>query len=88
MAFTPKTKEFKSKAGNEYTFQTVMNSVQAKIWDEGSDGDGKILNTQMMPLMLENIVVNPPGLTMDDFDTWGELSEVTKAALTFLRTGK
>ena len=88
MAFTPKTKELKSKEGNEYKFQSVMNSIQAKIWDEGTNDNGGFINTKMMPLMLEHIVVEPAGLTMDDFDTWGELSEVTGAALTFLQTGK
>lgn len=65
-----------------------MNSVQAMIWDEGTALGGGILNTKMMPLMLEHIVVEPAGLTMDDFETWGELSEVTGAALTFLQTGE
>lgn len=88
MAFTPKTKDFTSKDGNTYKFQSVMNSVQAMIWDEGTALGGGILNTKMMPLMLEHIVVEPAGLTMDDFETWGELSEVTGAALTFLQTGE
>ena len=88
MAFTPKVKEFESKAGNKYTFQTVMNSVQAKIWDEGQGANGKIFNAKMMPLMLENIVVQPQGLKMDDFEDWSELTEVTNAALSFLQTGE
>lgn len=88
MAFTPKTKEFTSKAGNKYKFQTVMNSVQASITDEGTNDHGRALNSKMMPLMLENIVVEPPGLTMDDFETFVELEEVTNEAFRFLRTGK
>ncbi|MFJ7891296.1 hypothetical protein ACIQYL_25025 [Lysinibacillus xylanilyticus] len=88
MAFTPKTKEFKSTAGNDYTFQNVTNSKQAEIVDEGTGLQGKVLNSKMMPLMLENIVVVPNGLTMDDFDTWEELEEVTTAAFSFLRTGQ
>ena len=88
MAFTPKQKEFESKAGNKYTFQNVQNSVQARIWDQGTDSKGKILNEKMMPLMLENVVVIPSGLTMDDFETWEELSEVTGAAFNFLRTSE
>lgn len=88
MAFTPKTKEFKSKAENEYKFQTVMNSVQATIWDDGTGSQGQILNAKMMPLMLEHIVVEPAGLTMDDFESWEELNEVTNAALSFLQKGK
>lgn len=88
MAFTPKTKQYTSEAGVEYTFQSVMNSVQASIHDEGTDATGKILNAKMMPLMLEKIIVQPQGLTMDDFESWAELSEVTMEAYSFLRSGK
>lgn len=87
MAYTPKTKDFTSKAGNEYKFQTVMNSKQAEIIDMGTGLGGKILNSKMMPQMLDNVVVVPSGLKMDDFDTWEELEEVTNAAFNFLRTG-
>lgn len=87
MAYQPKTKEFTSKAGNKYTFQTVINSKQAKIMDEGTGLGGKILNTKMMPSMLDHVVVAPQGLKMDDFDTWAELEEVTTEAFNFLRTG-
>ena len=88
MAFTPKTKEFTSKEGNKYQFQSVMNSIQAQIWDEGTNDNGGVINTKMMPLMLEHIVIEPSGLEMDDFESWKELSEVTGAALTFLQKGK
>lgn len=88
MAFTPKTKEFTSEEGNKYTFQSVPNSKQAEIIDKGTDFNGKVLNSKMMPLMLDNVVVVPNGLKMDDFETWNELEEVTGAAFTFLRTGK
>lgn len=88
MAFTPKTEDFKSKEGNDYKFQTVPNSIQATIWDEGTEAGGKILNAKMMPLMLEHVVVEPAGLTMDEFGTWAELNEVTTKALSFLQTGE
>ncbi|MCM0627418.1 hypothetical protein M5J14_23340 [Lysinibacillus sp. OL1_EC] len=88
MTFTPKTKEFKSTAGNEYTFQNVQNSKQAEILDVGTGLQGKILNSKMMPQLLKHVVVVPNNLTMDDFDTWAELEEVTNAAFSFLRTGK
>lgn len=88
MAFTPKTKEFKSTEGNEYTFQNVPNSKQAEIIDAGTGLHGKILNSRMMPLILEHVVVVPNGLKMDDFETWEELEEVTNAAFNFLRTGQ
>ncbi|MFA1738010.1 hypothetical protein [Lysinibacillus fusiformis] len=41
MAFTPKRKEYKSSAGNEYTFQNVPNSKQAEIVDVGTGYMGK-----------------------------------------------
>lgn len=85
MAYKAQTKEFKSEEGNSFTFQTVPNSKQAEILDKGTDFNGKVLNAKMMPLMLENVVVVPSGLKMDDFDTWGELEEVTNAAFSFLR---
>lgn len=88
MAYTPKTKEFESKAKNKYTFQTVMNSKMAEILDEGTNSVGKMMNTKMMPLMLEHVVVQPAGLTMDDFESWAELEEVTAAAYTFLQKGQ
>ena len=88
MAYTPKTKPFTSGEGNKYTFQTVMNSKMAEILDEGTNEVGKLMNAKMMPLMLEHVVVQPAGLTMDDFNSWDELQEVTTAAYTFLRTGQ
>lgn len=88
MAFQAKTKEYTSKAGNKYTFQNVMNSKQAAIIDEGTGLGGKVINVKMMPLMLQHVVVSPQGLTMDDFDTWAELEEVTSEAITFLQTGQ
>lgn len=87
--FKSKQKEFTSKISkNNYTFQNVPNSKQAEIIDEGTDSQGKILNAKMMPLMLEHVVVVPSGLSMDDFETWAELEEVTNAAFHFLRTGQ
>ncbi|MET4562177.1 hypothetical protein ABIA69_003363 [Lysinibacillus parviboronicapiens] len=86
MAFTPKTKEFTSEAGNNYTFQNVPNSKQAEIIDDGTGLHGKVLNSRMMPLMLKHVVVIPNELKMDDFDTWEELEEVTSEAFQFLRT--
>lgn len=87
MAFTPKQEEFKSEAGNKYTFQTVLPSKWAQIIDRISDKHGKLLNSKAMPEMLEHVVVVPNGLKMDDFDTWSELEEVAGAAMRF-QSGK
>jgi hypothetical protein len=88
MAFKPKTKEFKSKNGNKYTFQTVLPSKWAEIADGITDQHGKMLNAKAMPAMLENVVVQPSGLTMDDFEEWAELEEVVLAAYRFQQQGK
>jgi hypothetical protein len=88
MAFKAKTKEFKSEAGNKYTFQSVLPSVWARVVDRITDKHGKLLNQHAMPAMLENVVVEPAGLKMDDFEDWAELEEVTTAAFRFQQHGE
>lgn len=86
--FKPKTKQFKSESGNEYTFQTVLPSVWARVLDQITNKDGKLLNEKAMQAMLDHVVVQPQGLKMDDFESWSELEEVTTAALQFQHRGK
>ncbi len=89
MAFKPKTKEYISLEGNnQYTFQTVLPSVWAKIEDKITDKGGKLLLSVAMPEMLDKVVVTPSGLQLDDFESWAELEEVTMAAYKFQRKGK
>ncbi|UUV27058.1 MULTISPECIES: hypothetical protein [Lysinibacillus] len=89
MAFKPKTKEYTSLEGNnQYTFQTVLPSVWAKIEDKITDKGGKLLLSVAMPEMLDKVVVAPSGLRLDDFESWAELEEVTMAAYKFQRQGK
>lgn len=89
MAFKPKTKEYTSLEGNnQYTFQTVLPSVWAKIEDKITDKGGKLLLSVAMPEMLDKVVVAPSGLQLDDFESWAELEEVTMAAYKFQRKGK
>lgn len=89
MAFKPKTKEYTSLEGkNQYTFQTVLPSVWAKIEDKITDKGGKLLLSVAMPEMLDKVVVTPSGLQLDDFESWAELEEVTMAAYKFQRKGK
>lgn len=87
MAYQPKQKKFTSEAGNEYTFQTVPNSKHAEIMDNIVVG-GDLKTSRIMKSMLDHVVVVPSGLTMDDFDDWNELDEVTGAAYKFLKTGQ
>lgn len=83
MSFKPKTEEYTSQAGNKYVFQSVFPSKWAQILDQITDKHGKILNSKAMPAMLEHVIVQPSALTMDSFETWAELEEVTQAAFLF-----
>ncbi|WP_446662950.1 hypothetical protein [Geobacillus sp. CCR] len=83
MAFEPKQKEFKSKSGKKYVFQTVPNSKYLEIMDISTNAEGKVLISKMYAAVLEHIVVQPSGLTVDDFANLKELQEVCEAALTF-----
>jgi hypothetical protein len=86
--FKPKQKEFESKVGNKYTFQSVLPSKWAQIVDGITDKNGKLLNAKAMPAMLENVVAIPAGLKMDDFESWQELEEVTQEAFRFQQFGE
>ncbi|RYI25200.1 hypothetical protein EVU96_24865 [Bacillus infantis] len=83
MAFKPKQKEFKSIAGNKYTFQTIPNSIYLKLMDNSTNAEGKPLLTKLYPDVLEHIVASPQGLTVDDFDNFAELGDVCENALNF-----
>jgi len=86
--FKPKTKEFESKEGNKYTFQTVLPSVWVRVQDRITNKHGLLLNELAMPEMLDKVVVQPSGLKMDDFESWAELEEVTAEAFSFQRTNE
>ncbi|MED5050660.1 hypothetical protein P9850_02085 [Anoxybacillus rupiensis] len=83
MAFKPKQEEYTSQAGNKYVFQSVYPSKWAEILDQISDKHGKLLNSKVIPAMLEHVIVQPSGLKMDDFEGWAELEEVAQAAFLF-----
>ena len=79
----PKQKEFESTAKNKFVFQTVPNSKYLEIMDDSVKADGNPAISKLYPAMLEHIVVQPNGLTVDDFDDFSELREVCEAALSF-----
>lgn len=86
--FKPRQEEFTSEAGNKYTFQTVLPSVWARVADQITDKNGKLLNVKAMPAVLEHVVAAPAGLSMDDFEDWAELEEVATEAFRFQRSRK
>ncbi|KOP82009.1 hypothetical protein AMS60_05630 [Bacillus sp. FJAT-21945] len=83
MAFKPKQKEFKSIAGNKYTFQTVPHSKYLGIMDIAADAEGKPSLARLYPAILENVVVQPQDLNVDDFEDFRELTDVCENALMF-----
>lgn len=83
MAFKPRNEEYTSESGEKYTFQTVAPSQWANIQDRVTDKNGKLLNALLIPAMLDNVIVTPSGLKMDDFDEWADLEEVASAAFQF-----
>jgi transcriptional regulatory protein LevR len=74
------TKEYTSKAGNKYTFQKVAPRAWIRKLDE-IDQKGKSREA-LTEAVLENIVVNPKK-TIDDFEDYAELEEVTVEAMRF-----
>lgn len=86
--FKARQEEYTSQSGKKYTFQTVAPSIWARILDRISDKNGKLLNEQAIPAMLDNVVAVPSGLKMDDFEEWAEVQEVAMAALRFQQQRK
>lgn len=92
VANNPKIKNFTSEAGNSYVFQRVTPSKWLKILDD-SEAGGQRKRTSLYPAILANVVVQPGGLTPDDFDTdedaevqrggFAELDEVVTEAIRF-----
>jgi hypothetical protein len=80
-------KNYTSKSGNEYVFQKVLPSVWLEAMDDVVE-NGQPKRALLYPMILQNVVVVPGGLKVDDFETNGrngypELEEVAKAALSF-----
>lgn len=80
-------KSFTSTFGNTYMFQKVLPSKWLEIID--STGNGvKRIRALFYPAILENVVVQPSMMKVDDFaeedrGDYAELEEVIDAALRF-----
>lgn len=92
-AAVEKTKTFTSEQGNVYVFQKVTPTKWLKMLDE-SEASGRRERARLYPAILSNVVVQPGGLTPDDFDKdpvedepvrggFAELDEVVTAAIRF-----
>ena len=66
--------------GVEYTAQFAGCSVALKATDECKDKDGNLSNFKTSQYLLDNVIVKPRGLTVDDFDDVEKLGNVTAFA--------
>lgn len=71
------TKEFN---GVEYTAQFAGCSVALRATDACKDENGNLSNYKTSQYLLDNVIVSPKGLSVDDFDSVEELGEVTSFA--------
>lgn len=81
--------QFTSEAGNVYTFQRVLPSKWLSVLD-GAEVGGQRSRVKIYPAILENVVVQPAALKVDDFEDeegtrggFAELDEVVTAAIRF-----
>ena len=62
--------------GKEYIAQFNGISEAVKALDEWRKDNENISISKMSEYILEHVIVEPKGLTMDDFDSMDELNEV------------
>lgn len=66
--------------GVEYTAQFAGCSVALRATDECKDKDGNLSNYKTSQYLLDNVIVEPRGLSVDDFDDVEKLGNVTAFA--------
>jgi|GEM_PF-2011564 len=77
------TKKFKSEiSGVEYTLQKVAPRPWLKLMDEWED-KGKT-NEKLTDIVFEHVVVDPK-VSIDDFEDYAEVEELSMAAYRFQR---
>lgn len=79
MAFNKFYTRTKKINGKEYTAQfNGLSAALDAIDDSYIDGGSNISSGKLTKYVLENVIVQPSGLTADDFDSMTELNEVVK----------
>ena len=79
-----------SKEINGKTYTAQFNGVSAALEAVDScyiEGSGNISTVKMSKYLLENVIVDPPKLTADDFETMDELNAVTAFAREVMQGG-
>lgn len=71
----------KEIGGKEYTAQFAGLSVAQRAIDTTYLDNGKTSTEKLTKYLFEHIIVEPKGLSVDDFDTIDELNAVTNFAM-------
>lgn len=74
--------------GVKYKFQRLPVRAAMELRQGWQDENGNAIATLMHDMILENIVIEPKGLTIDDFNLPSEVERVTSQALAFQYGGK
>lgn len=74
--------------GVKYKFQRLPVRAAMELRQGWQDENGNAIATEMHDALLGHIVIEPKGLTIDDFDTPVQVEKVTRAALAFQYGGK
>ena len=80
MAKVQSYKVTKEIDGVEYTAQFAGCSIALKATDDCKDKNGEVSNLKLSQFLLDHIIVNPAGLTVDDFEDVEKLGNVTSFA--------
>lgn len=75
--------EEKEIRGKKYIAQLLPVRQAMELRQRWQDSNGNVIATTMHDLVLKNIIVQPNGLTIDDFRKPAEVEEITGWALNF-----
>lgn len=67
--------KYVSSFGNEYLIKTNRKNMRINGYEETS------LNSKLYPMILRELIAKPPGLKVDDFQSFKELHEVCEVAV-------
>ena len=71
--------------GNDYTLQKIPPREWVRLRERTKDRMGRINEENFISEILKHVVVDPPGLKMDDFEEYWEVEEVVQEAVSFLQ---
>lgn len=75
--------EEKEIRGKKYIAQLLPVRQAMELRQRWQDSNGNVIATTMHDLVLKNIIVQPSGLSIDDFRRPSEVEEITGWALNF-----